>query len=527
MQNLNKNQETILEYIAKHNEVTPKKLQNAMGIPLRTLQRALKKLVDLRLVKALGTTHDRSYRRVYNENDVPFNFIVFKSGERVGMLLFGKGEYVFNYSQEYNGESLEGLDKNKTNKAVELFPYFENLIPEYKRRERLAVGKEDLAEVLLDLTNSHGALDFVAKHKLFEYKPNYGKRKNWITVKNKILLDNKFPNLIEAAVLIEDEILNASGNTEHSDLSGYQTKVDVNYDEQENTIKESKSAQYLLKPRNKDKNNYFNHDKEGTKHYYPYISINEHLFMTFAKNELHFDVPYSGIIKAKDVDFHYITKRYDRIDGLKYNQVDFAQVLGVSSEQKYKSSSEILFRAINEKLTSAEAKMNALKFYYYSYLIKHSDLHLKNIGALEIGMQKYVLAPLYDVISVGIYEGNTDDLGLPMKEPFKKAKNWKLDDFIKLAGILNISANDFTKQAKNITRIFIKKMPEYIAALKEFEVEHPLPIQKTRAGTQSCLSQRVESMYIEKIIRLKKLGIIKELGLVEIAGGLLSVQKNS
>ncbi len=162
-----------------------------------------------------------------------------------------------------------------------------------------------------------GALDFVRLEELFKFKPSYGKRENWISVKSEILSDNSFPNLITAKVMIADEILDATANTEHSDLSGYQTKVDINI--VDNEIVESSSAEYLLKPRNRNKNNYFNADEDGKKRYYPYIAINEHLFMTFAKKELAFDVPYTGIVKAKDIDYHYVTKRYDRINGFKYN----------------------------------------------------------------------------------------------------------------------------------------------------------------------------------------------------------------
>ena len=179
--------------------------------------------------------------------------------------------------------------------------------------------------------------------------------------------------------------------------------------------------------------------------------------MTFAKNELGFDVPYTGIIKAKDVDYHYITKRYDRIltstGLLKYNQVDFAQVINVKSAEKYKRSSEELFEALNRKLSTSESKLDAIKFYYYSYLIKHADLHLKNVGALEIGMNKYILAPLYDLISVGIYNGESWDLGLSMKEPFKKPKNWKIADFVKLAKIVGVSELMFKKEARVIVNI--------------------------------------------------------------------------
>ncbi|MDQ7067978.1 MAG: hypothetical protein Q9M40_08390 [Sulfurimonas sp.] len=179
------------------------------------------------------------------------------------LYIMGKGEYSFEYDDKYSGEEFEGITKGQVSKSIELFPYFENLIPEYDRRDRLLKGKADIADILEGLNNSHGALDFVRLEELFKYKPSYGKRANWISVKNEILLENEFPNLIGAKIMIDDAILDATSNTEHSDLSGYQTKVDINI--VKNEIVESKSAEYLLKPRNRDKSNYFNTDENSKK----------------------------------------------------------------------------------------------------------------------------------------------------------------------------------------------------------------------------------------------------------------------
>jgi len=68
-------------------------------------------------------------------------------------------------------------------------------------------------------------------------------------------------------------------------------------------------------------------------------------------------------------------------------------------------------------------------------------------------------------------------------------------------------------------------MPEYIKRLQEFEKKNPLPIQNTRASSYKSFANKINNMFQEKIITLKKLGIIKELNLVEVAGGLLAVQK--
>ena len=523
MQKLNKNEQVILEFIAKNIKVKLGDIIDNSGIQKRTAQRALKKLIEKNLIDVSGTTSDREYIRVFNSEDSIIKLVVFMSGELVGYLHYGGGEYSFEYDSKYKGVEFEGLPKGVLSKSVELFPYFENLIPEYDRRDRLLTGKDDIADILQSLNNSHGALDFVRLEELFKYKPSYGKRVNWISAKHEILSENKFPNLITAKIMIDDKILDATSNTEHSDLSGYQTKVDINI--VDNEIVESHKAEYLLKPRNKDQSNYFNPDENSKKRYYPYIAINEHLFMTFAKNELGFDVPYTGIVKAKDIDYHYVAKRYDRINGLKYNQVDFAQVMGVKSADKYKYSSEELFIAINRKLSSKEAKLKALMFYYYSYLIKHADLHLKNIGALEIGNKKYILAPLYDLISVGVYNGESSDLGLALKNPYKKPKNWKLHDFYKLAKLVGVSESLFKKEARHITRVYITKMPEYIKKLEAFEKKNPLPVQNTRVSSYKGFASKINNMYQEKIISLKKLGIIEELGLVEVSGGLLAAQR--
>jgi len=521
--NLSNAQKTVLEVIVKKETTTTSEIVEITGLEKRTVQRVLKKLVELKRIDVNGVGRSRSYQRIYTQGDATSKIIVFSSGKKVGELWFGEGSYSFKYDDTYTLEEFEGLSKGVISTSSTLFPYFENLIPEYTRRDRLLQDK-DIADVLILLNNSHGALDFIPRENLFKYKPRYGKRENWLTVKNKILGTNDFPNLIDVKVDISDDILEATGNTEHSDLSGYQTKVDVNFDKDSMVVYESKEAKYLLKPMNKAKSSYFNADENGKKRYYPYIAINEHLFMTFAKNELGFDVPYTAIIKAKDTDYHYLTKRFDRLNGLKYAHVDFAQVMNISSENKYKSYSEDLFLHINQKLSTPQSKMDAIKFYYYSYLIKHADLHLKNIGALEIGNKKYILTPLYDLISVGVYNGDSLDLGLGMKTPLKKAKNWKMEDFHKLANFLGISTLAFNKEARVLTKTFINEFPKYISKLKVFEKKQPLLVQKTRETSGVQFSQRIENMYIERVISLKKLGFLKELKL-EKEYGLLNVQK--
>lgn len=509
--------ESVLRAFEQNPEQRLVDLEALTAIPRRTLQRSLKKLIGLKLLGESGQTRNRVYRRVYRAEQPLGILAVFSNGELAGELEYGEGLYRFAYHEKYSGADFPGLEGTKLHEAGALFPFFENLIPEHERREKLLYGKTDLAQVLPELGNAHGALEFVRKEELFKYRSNYSKRPNWITVRHKILGENPFPNILNIDVQISDDILNAIESREHSNLSGYQTKIDVNVDWNNMTLTESADSEYLLKPRNLEKIDYFGAKDGNKKRYYPYLALNEHLFMSFAKNELGFDVPYSGIIKA-DMDFHYLTKRYDRYTHYKYEQFDFAQLMGVTSNSKYKSGSDLLFSKINEVMNTTGAPLEALRFYFYAYLIKHADLHLKNIGILNIGQNKYTLAPLYDVISVGIYKGDCDDLGLPMLTPYKKPSNWNMDDFYRLGEIIGVSRLQFRKEAAGIARTYITRMPIYIDQIRELERIHPLDMQYTRRSSVT-FSKRLESLYERKIVSLKKLGILEELGLLNLAGG--------
>ena len=60
------------------------------------------------------------------------------------------------------------------------------------------------------------------------------------------------------------------------------------------------------------------------------------MHLTFAKNELEFDVPQSGIFKSdKDREYHYIIKYFDRLNDYKFQRKEFATYMGLNSSNKY------------------------------------------------------------------------------------------------------------------------------------------------------------------------------------------------
>ena len=382
----------ILDLFEKEPELTKQEIEQKTNIKGSTLNNILKLLVESNQIQKLGKARATYYQRIYNQNYSYKNITVLSDGIVIGELKFGDGKYIFTYDNHYKGTSLIGLPKGESPiQSSELFFIFENLIPESHRRQKhLNIENfDDLADSLTTLLNTHGSYEFVYTYELFKYKKISDKRPSFIAIKNKLLENYTYPNVLDYKLDIANEILEDKSDTDYSSLSGYQNKIDINLDPSNQSIHiVIQNPHYLLKPFNKNIGEYFG-DKKS---YYPQVLVNEHLFMSFAKLELGFDVPYNALIYHNN-NFHYLIKRFDRYDEFRYEQYNFGQLLNIPSKNKYNASSDEVFKKANEIFKDKTSKIELLRFYFYSYIIQHSDLHVKNIAILNIGKQTFTLSP--------------------------------------------------------------------------------------------------------------------------------------
>ena len=494
---MKKIEKIIIESFDKFPTQVMSELVEHTGIPRATIKRHIDRLIEQREIEAFGEGRGRYYQQVlkHKVNQIA----VFKSAELVGFLGYEVGCYWFEYEKSYKGKVLDGLSIDTLLTSATLFPIFENLIPESDRRDAYLAKGKSLAEILLELENTHGNFDFISADKLYEYNVDCSKCKSWVSVKENILEENSFFNILDFNIAIEKEILEAKGK--HSSLSGYQNKIDVNIDFEQKVIKQSSKALYLLKPYNSQSAIYDFRDKNQT--YLPYMGLNEHLFMSFAKNAYGFDVPWSGVV-AGEKDFHYVVKRYDRYDGYKYEQRDFAQIMNIKSDQKYFTTSEKLFDAIAKVVKFKEERLKFLEFYLFSFVIEHADLHIKNISIINIGKDKYRLSPLYDLISNGVYRGDSDELGLPLGG---KRRNISVDDFVDIASRVGISKLQSKKSIKKIVDIFVDEFPSYIEKCREIELYDGLKIYKSRYSVSSFVDS-LEKFYDRRVKSLTQRGFL-------------------
>ncbi|NOZ90654.1 MAG: HipA domain-containing protein [Epsilonproteobacteria bacterium] len=131
-------------------------------------------------------------------------------------------------------------------------------------------------------------------------------------------------------------------------------------------------------------------------------------------------------------------------------------------------------------------------------------LKLKNISIINIGRDKYRLSPLYDLISNGVYRGDSDELGLPLGG---KRHNISIDDFYDIAQRIDISRLQTEKSIKRVVDIFVDEFPKYIDKSRDIELFEHLKVQKNRYSF--CLfSENLEKFYQRRVKSLKQRGFL-------------------
>jgi serine/threonine-protein kinase HipA len=389
------------------------------------------------------------------------------------------------------------------------------VIPEGENRKRLERKAKSANDFYLlpYLTDIYGDLQFSKTQLAFDDESIY--QFNYAEVKTEILGNNVFPNVLNLAIKIDDEKLFPSHNSNlrtfyPSGLSGFQNKLPIIINDNNKIIrypKKNEASVYFLKPYNSYK------DDPTSQFYLPHLAINEHLFMTFAKNELGFDVPYNAIIKKNhDKEYHYLVKRYDRYKSYCFSFDEFANFVGLNSETKYLITSEQMFKTIKKYLSLKKERLVLLKYYFYSMLIVHEDMHCKNLLLLTEG-KRISMAPLYDIATTGIYQGYEQETALSIGGKFK---NISPNVFCQLVNLLEVSEQRFNKAAAHILFQYTHKLPEYFEKLETLpdmmfhkRTKVNLPGKKPKIIESILLSDRLKRKHQERIRQLENKGWYK------------------
>ncbi len=442
----------------------------------RAILNELKKLDAFKRIKIYGRSSNTAYK-ISNRyfEDFENKLFIFQNQILVGYLGFDYHSYYFAYDTNYllNQKLIAKFEMPfsfETFAQESCFVDFEECLPEGIDRKILIDKVGNATEFFLLAKNDYSKNDLIFSSEILEFVEEL-EPQSYLSQKEKILDKNLFPNILKYDIDIDDVSLFPTlhlkelENIKHvrtMSLSGYQHKLQVVIDNNSIRIpRDGEDANYFIKPYDPLKADF------NSEYYFPHIAINEHLHMSFAKNELGFDVPLSGIFKnPQDKEYHYFIKYFDRIGSYKFQRKEFSTFMGLNSDNKYKTSSEKLFQTSLKIFPRSQDRLRMLEYYFYSFVVRHEDMHTKNISAIYDN-NKVFIAPLYDIASTGFYNGIRNfESHLTING---KQTNIRYNDFLKLVSIANIDKNEFKFAASKILKTYIEKMPTYIEKISKLE----------------------------------------------------------
>ena len=426
---------------------------------------------------------------------------VVKNNQYLGLLRQETQSITFTYSENIPiTEYIQGLN-NPTNEATQLFPVFENMLPEHSQLE-LIKQKHNIStqiEALCFLDNIHGSYEFYNELD-FAKRTQITPRQTIVYEKVKQeILDNQytFPNILNGYDLqIDDSILHPTQLTNNNamGLSGFQYKFGVSKDDTTKIITrhEGEASDYFIKPYNWAHTQFVAHDKNRS--YIPYLLINEHIFMTLAR-DLGFDVPYNAIVRGKS-DYHYIIKRFDRYKNTKIDHYEMLTLMNKNSEQKYLVSMNELLQTVREHINAKEL-LELYQFVVFSIIIGHGDLHAKNLSLIHASNKpnerQLTISPYYDISTTKIYqETKQNDIGLMVGN---KQRRINKKDLLALAYSLGMKESDASEAMARLGREFITNFMHYIMALPHDIKALPYHINKYK---QIPLEAKFKKYYEER-----------------------------
>jgi len=197
---------------------------------------------------------------------------------------------------------------------------------------------------------------------------------------------------------------------------------------------------YILKPQNDS---------------YLELPENEDLTMRLAKLA-GIEIPFHGMIYAKDGTRSYIIKRFDRLPKKKKVAVeDFAQLTEQTRETKYRSSMEKVASVIERYCTfPLIEKQKLFKLTLFSFLCGNEDMHLKNFSLIRRN-DKIELSPAYDLVNTTIALPNPiEELALTLNG--KKNKLTK-----------DVFVNYFATERLGLTKITVERTLDSIESQQQ------------------------------------------------------------
>lgn len=188
---------------------------------------------------------------------------------------------------------------------------------------------------------------------------------------------------------------------------------------------------------------------------YPALPENEDICMHLA-SLCGINTAIHGLMPLKSNELAYISKRFDRQEGVKVAQEDLCQLTLSSTDEKYNSSMEKVGKTIARYTTNPVLDLVAFfDLTIFCFIIGNADMHLKNFSLITDQNGEIRFSPAYDLVStVLVLPHDKEELALPIQGK-KNGLTRKI--FLTFAENLSISK----KAAENSLDQIINAIPHF------------------------------------------------------------------
>ncbi len=380
--------------------------------------------------------------------------------------------YCFQYDLNYINNKTNHIHRELLIPSTKMFPLFDNLIPEGVMFDNMVkkYGTKDKVILLSKLEDNLGSFSFEDSKNLYRVFV-----KSNINIKSYTeALSTEFEKDFDKDIY--NSIILSKINSSMS-FSGNQPKISLLSENGTLSIpNKSFFANVILKV----------HHSE-----YVDLALNELMFMNFAKYELNFNTPKSYLFIDKiEKDFklqekiNYIVERFDLDfkNGKKLECYEFAQLMGINSEDKYLNTTENLFY-FAKNILSQDDLNKMFEYYYLGYLIGNADMHIKNFAVIKHNKKEYSLAPMYDMLSTVNYENIKEFQSLALN--LNSTSNPSLKEIYEFAFNLDIDLN----RLRRVNLTILDKLKIYI---DKTSFENSKPFLDRVEAIQNHLSNHFE-----------------------------------
>lgn len=235
---------------------------------------------------------------------------------------------------------------------------------------------------------------------------------------------------------------------------------------------------------------------KGTTDRLPGVALNEHLCMEVSRQA---GIP-TALTEVSEDGRALVVHRFDvEADGVtRKGMEDLCSLLSLRPEEKYQSTWERVVGRIKDVVPNPAQQNTALSqladLLLLTYALRNADCHTKNIALLYASREHIVLAPVYDMLTITVYDDYAKNPpGMPIEGRSTWAPGRALERFLQTrCGVMPAQTK---ARVERICEAIVQVTPQLVEAAGRFPGFHETGKRMLHAWNDGMNSLRLQKTW--------------------------------